>query len=130
MASDVAYIVNTWVSYLLKPPHAAVLGERPAFQLTWRTRRLLNNHGARVACDAEDHDTILGFACVTPATEWHVPLFLWAYVREDFRRQGIAKSMLGDLLGAEVVSATRGPEWGLPSGWKHMEIAERWALLG
>lgn len=127
MPGDVAYIVDTWVGSATKLPGVAVLGERPSFQLTWRSRQLLIRHGARVACDVVDPDTIMGWACVVPATTWHVALFLWAYVRDDFRGQGIAKALVSDLTG-EVVSATKGAANKLPAGWKHMDIAERWAM--
>jgi hypothetical protein len=128
-AGDVAYIVDTWVGSALKMPTTGVLGERPAYQLTWRARRVMIKLGARVACDPVDPSTIYGWAAVKTGSDWHADVFLWAYVREDFRGQGLVKAMIADLLdGREVVSATKGPAGKLPSGWKHMAIALDWAM--
>ena len=131
-SSDLPYLVETWKREASRLPIAPAYGERVAYNLTWRARRLLALHGARVACDVEAPGVVLGWACVAgprvgpPPTP---PLVLWIHVRDDFRRQGIAHAMLRDVLeldalvGAQIRNAPP-----LPARWKYSHFANEWAL--
>ena len=130
--ADVPYLVETWKRDASKLPIAPAYGDRVAYNLTWRARRMLALHGARVACDVEDRGLILGWTCVVsprvgpPPTP---PLILWVFVREDFRGHGLAKALLRDLLemdalvGAQIRKAPP-----LPARWRYSHFANEWAL--
>lgn len=137
---DLAFLAETWKRSALGSkvggvPSCAVLslyGDRLAYGVTWRARRLLALHGARVACDPEAPGVVLGWACVAtprvgpPATP---PLILWVYVRDDFRGQGIARALLEDLRELTALTAMhsrRAPP--LPMAWRYSHFANEWAL--
>jgi len=118
----------------------SLYGARPAYHLTWRARKLLAKHGARVACDPESPSTILGWASVSPQTSEHDAVVLWAYVREDFRGIGLAKALLRDRLEATVPTVAafqlymqddetkRARPRTLPPGWRYSHFGIEWAL--
>lgn len=57
---------------------------------------------AVIACDVEDSDHILGFAIGEPSRS----ILHWAYVKHDFRGQGLCGSMLERLMGADARHVT------------------------
>lgn len=48
-----------------------------------------------IACDVEDPDVIFGFAVCEPARG----IVHWAYVKHDFRSQGIGRALVEHLMG-------------------------------
>jgi GNAT superfamily N-acetyltransferase len=49
-----------------------------------------------VACDKDDEDNLLGFACGEPHQTR--PLLHWCYVKSAFRHHGIARAMVDSVL--------------------------------
>lgn len=76
--------------------------------------RLLERASVRVACSSTHAGTIVGFACVGWPSTLH-----YVYVREEFRRYGVARRLLADLPAgvtyshrSDMVSALP-----VPDGW-------------
>lgn len=61
---------------------------------------LLRQHGAVVACSEDNPSSVVGWACLEGE---RVPVVHYVFVRQEFRRYGVARMMLGD----DVVRAPR-----------------------
>lgn len=89
---DVAFVLDSWRRSFEGAP--AVKGaERIHYrqEMTRAIRRILDRATVRVRCDANDEDTIVGFAAFT-GLELH-----YVYVKKEFRKMGVAKAMLEGL---------------------------------
>ncbi len=99
--SDHAFIADSWRrSFEGAPSVHGADREHYKHEMTRLIRSLLQAKGTTtyVACDQEDDDVLLGFACFSER-ELH-----YVYVRADFRQMGIAKSLLG--MSAEIAQYT------------------------
>lgn len=95
--TDLGLIYSSWLRSYWNARPAALGGVSYAdYQSGQRARidRLLAAHGARVACSPAAPDTIMGWAC----DDGFVLHYL--YVRQTYRRMGIAGQLRGMLPGA------------------------------
>lgn len=97
---DFAFIVETWrqsykhdscLNRIDSPSYGFVIG-----RLVPKLRRQVGTM-FRVACHADDEDTLFGFAAITP------PDLHYVYVKADARGEGIARALLE---GVEITSHT------------------------
>lgn len=90
---DENYIRSSWLRSNESSPVARTFGRKAYYsghhQLVCR---LLARHPVRVACSVDAPDTIVGWACVEPPSVVH-----YVFVREEFRRYGVARRLLADL---------------------------------
>jgi len=94
--SDRHFILDTW--YRAHPPLFRGVSGRVYFNGQSRLiKRLYDQCAAYVACYAGDSDLVLGWS-VTSASAVH---YVW--VREDFRRQGIARALLTPYIGKPTI---------------------------
>jgi ribosomal protein S18 acetylase RimI-like enzyme len=91
LPSDLAYVKNTWVKSFGDSPWGQSLNRAVYREGHSRLVEALTERCAiAIACDTEDTDVVFGWL----AYEGGVVHF--CYVREAMRRQGIARSLLGD----------------------------------
>ncbi len=87
--SDMPFIVSSWrQSYEGSPAVRGADRDHYFAELARAIRKLTSAGEVRVACDAQDDDTLLGFVAFK-GTELH-----YAYVRKDFRGNGLMRDML------------------------------------
>jgi len=90
-AGDFGFVLDTWRRSFEGAP-AVMNADKEHFigEMNTLITRMLNRAGTivRIACDADDEDTIIGFAALT-GSELH-----YTYVRRDFRGHGIVPAML------------------------------------
>lgn len=79
--TDLAFVRHGWIESLMMRVRARLDAE---------VKRLLRASTIRVACDAEDEDTLLGFAVVDGANP---ALLHYVYVRKDLRQNGIGAAL-------------------------------------
>lgn len=84
--------------------------------------RLLPKASARVACDEEDPDTLLGFAVFT-GPELH-----FVYVKQDFRRGGVATRLLAGLPITRFTFLTHAGNEALKPAKRGWAFTPRWTL--
>jgi GNAT superfamily N-acetyltransferase len=94
--SDAALIYSSWLRSYWNATARDLGIEFSVYQAGQRARiaRLLARYGARVACSPEAPDTIMGWSCDDGFTLHYL------YVRQIYRRQGIAGQLRGCLLAA------------------------------
>lgn len=88
--SDMPFIADSWRrSFEGSPAVHGANREHYRGELNRAIQSLTGRKGTTttVACDREDDDVLLGFACFT-GTELH-----YVYVRADFRQMGIARGL-------------------------------------
>lgn len=91
-AVDMPFVYNSWMnSYRDFARHA--FPNEPAYSVYRRTRARLDaliKRGAelKIACDPDNTTIILGYACA------ELPVLHYVYVKEAYRRQGIALTLL------------------------------------
>lgn len=136
---DYGYIVKTWVRSYASSPFALAVGpaheakafERPDGGVRWSAGRtyqaghyelvnkLLREETALVAEDSTDEGPVLvGFVVGEPARR----VLHYVFVRELERGKGVARALVGELLGPGPVTFTHQtqlvrPER-LPQGWR------------
>lgn len=100
-SEDLPYIVTTWVRSFRESPYAGLVPNHLYYSVYEATVTDILARGATllVACSTDDPDYIVGFAC------WeHVPgrfhsrhIVHYVFVREKFRRLGIARRLMAKL---------------------------------
>lgn len=108
--SDTAFIVDTWRRSYEQAPQ--VRGADEAYMRRAIQRAVADAEKLLVACDSEDDDTLIGWLAASPPTLHYV------YVRADFRRAGIARSLLDSFVLTAYSCKT------LP-GERRLRLAER-----
>lgn len=115
LESDWAFCADAWVQSLRAASREARAVPKELFFPHWHQRvaALLASRQVRVAGPPGDTDTIYGFLVVGPRPD----AVEFCYVKSAFRRLGIAKALLGDMLQKPVLCThwTRElGEWILP----------------
>lgn len=92
-ASDRAFIENSWRSTMLATSPQAMGADPKHFhaEMTRMFEHIFTHARVRVACDPQDPDTLVGFACFT-GPELH-----FVYVAGPFRKLGVVPMMLAGL---------------------------------
>lgn len=87
--------------------------------MKWLIRRYLERAAVLVAVDEDAHGAIWGWAATSGGT------VLYCYVRENFRRQGIAKMLLAPFRTRQnIVYCARPPrDVPIPAGWRYSFLA-------
>lgn len=101
-SDDVPLITRSWKdNYRFSSPDSSWLTSRQECsryyfkEMNARVERLLERSAVIVACNPVDSDHVLGWACASNEGGQRVMHYVW--VRDAFRRLGIARTMLGAL---------------------------------
>lgn len=91
-ASDLPFIYSTWLrSLYYGNEFFGLIGKKVFFdKYKLVLYSLVADNEVQVCCDVQDEDVILGYAVYTP-DRLH-----WVYVKESWRRLGVAKSLVPD----------------------------------
>lgn len=114
---DASFVINSWLKSYASSDAAKVLPREVYFRgQHGLITAILGREGTRVlvACMADDTDAILGWACV----EGSVVHF--TYVKQTYRRLGVAKRLLAPLLAQACTYTHRARGLGelpVPSRW-------------
>lgn len=129
--TDLAFVVDTWRRSFSAESTLSRFDKDVYFKLVARhIRDLTHEPGAtlRIACDEQDEDAIVGFACVT-GPELH-----YVYVRggkeTSMRGHGVARAMLDGLAIASYACRTSAGERRLKPkerGWAYQPRSAQWA---
>jgi hypothetical protein len=112
---DAPFIVDSWMLSYRPSAVARDAGGAYIRGQKAKIRRLLSRANILVACLPEDPETILGWSA-TEATVVH-----FVYVKREFRRLGIASSLLSPFLGEATTYTHRTPcvSSFIPSHWNY-----------
>lgn len=105
--TDRAFVIRTWLASNRETAMGRNAG--PAYEPEHKALiHLALKRGAtvRVLCDAADEDTVWGFACVEPDAS-PCCIVHYVYVRNEFRRMGFARELLGELARAKAIATHR-----------------------
>lgn len=95
--SDLQYVVKSWLrSYWHDSDYARAQGRVYHVEHRRLVLRLIQQGAVTVAAWSGDPDTIIGFACTRAGVVHYV------YVREEFRRMGIAHLLVGPMASHPV----------------------------
>lgn len=113
--SDYAFILDAWRrSFEGAPAVQGAKDDHYRAEMGAVIARLVRASTVRVACDAEDDDTILGFVVVDePGATLH-----YAYVRREFRQLGIVPRLIGE-------TAIRAYTFRTLAGERRLKLKER-----
>lgn len=91
--SDRAFVENSWRTTMLSTSPQAMGADPKAFhvEMTRMFANIFTHARVRVACDPQDTDTLVAFACFT-GHELH-----YAYVAGPFRKLGVIPMLLAGL---------------------------------
>lgn len=119
VAGDRNYILNSWMKNAAVTPRGRDAGRVFFDEHRLRVIDALARQSMRVACVADEHDAILGWACVD--TTLPAPVVHYVYVRSEARRNGIARALLSDVERAPLVEFSHKPSmaWRGPAAWKY-----------
>lgn len=117
---DRAFVISTW-SRSFKLSHSAGLISSESWPVVMHAEleKILERDGARVviATDVGDRDFFFGW--IAADTSGLVPVLLYAYVKEPYRRRGIARQLF-TAIGIDpshyFVYVCRGPSFGQLAG--------------
>lgn len=114
-AEDHPYIVDSWLLSFRGQAIGRDAGPAYVRDMKWFIRRLLSTARVLVAADADHPATIWGWTATADKT------VLYVYVREQFRRNGVAKILLGPFLTRPdiVYCARTHHDVPIPSGWRY-----------
>lgn len=101
---DVAFVLKCWQMSAQKGGSWLAQREGDAFtgvQLRYE-RRMVERCQVRVAYSESDPTLILGFAVMAPERK----LLHWVYVRDAFRREGLARRLLSPILDKADITYT------------------------
>jgi hypothetical protein len=127
--ADLPYIADTWVrnyassdwaKYCTPPDVWRRNGGRGGLEYYQGHRRLVDRLMTRGLRVVERDGLIGGWACVDVAADG-MPLVHYAFVRRLYQGEGVARALLGDLIGVPVVYSHRSAELRqnrLPSQWR------------
>ena len=115
--SDLAYVTDSWA----KNDHEYRKVRTSVAVSAIRERLAGDRVEIRVATLPDDEDAILGWAVVTPPND-RSAIVHYVYVRRDARLQGVARALLSDLEGADVVYQAFPPMHArLPKCWRRVD---------
>lgn len=128
--SDLKCVVNNWLKAFRDSPWAGCVSNDQYYEVHHEVLRQLFNRGAKVlvACEAADPDQILGWVCIEDVPGGAAVHFV--YVKEGYRRKGLASELLERALEGKVgrrfyTFRTRASSY-LFAGWQHApEIVRR-----
>lgn len=126
--TDLGFVKDSWRGTFHLGGYGAQDAEREHYheEMTRLFERLFKRDRSRVrirvACDPKDQDSILGFA-VTSGDELH-----FVYVRQDFRKLGVARALLEDLGVKKFTFATRSGVVRLKPRERGWAFTPRWTL--
>lgn len=117
-SGDTNYVRSSWLRSHADSALARCLG-RSAYMTGHHDviDALLERATLRVACSVTHRATIVGWACVEPADVVH-----YVFVREEFRRYGVARRLLADVTGERVTYSHRTDvckQLPIPEGWHY-----------
>lgn len=112
---DAGFVVGAWVAGLQSALSRKARGKAldqagTAEELRRMVHGLRRTATVRVACDREDPDTLLGFACHEGST------LHWIYVRREARGCGVARSLV-EKLELDGYTFITPPIGRVPEGW-------------
>lgn len=90
--SDHAFIVDSWLLSYRNQALARDAGQAYVHDMKWLIRRLIDRSAVLVAADRDTPGAIWGWAAT------HGTTVLYVYVRQEFRRRGIARMLLRPFL--------------------------------
>lgn len=116
---DHPYIVDSWLISNRGSSIARDAGHAYVHDMKWLIRQWLERAAVLVAVDEDAQGAIWGWAATSGST------VLYVYVREQFRRQGIAKMLLAPFLARDGVIYCARPhrEIPIPRGWRYSFLA-------
>lgn len=108
---DVAFITNSWLKSYRESHSVDSIPNRVYY---WYHHKILEQLLARsavvVLCNEEDPDQILAWACVEKLVD-KVLVIHYLYVKHAFRKQGLARRLMGFLFDKEKPSAMFVTHW-------------------
>jgi len=118
-AADHPFIVDSWLLSYRGQAIARDAGASYVRDMKWLIRRLLERGRVLVAADADEPSVIWGWAATGDRT------VLYVYVREQFRRNGIASALLAPYLARPDVTycAKTYRDITIPRGWRYSFLA-------
>lgn len=101
-STDIPFILNSWLKRYRDAVHPRLVTDRVYFEAQHAViRKILATEGLEilVACDPTDANHIYGYVVAEHLTpDWI--LLHWIYVKGAFRKFGLAKRLLTDVIGA------------------------------
>ncbi len=104
---DLPFLIDSWV-------RSCKTGSKHSKRQV--VREQLYDLGASVACWTEDPELIIGWRCSADR------ILHYVYVKRDYRREGVARLLLGGLLDTAVIythPTTRALRRKLPPSWHY-----------
>lgn len=129
---EVNYVRKTWARTVKWKPQESrfplmsdALGKDDFWDVwpIWRDH-LMRSCEVRLACSPSGQ-TILGWACVVP----HRSLLHYVFVQQDFRRRGVMKALLADMMSAPAYFSHRTYDWMMLQKDRHVPPSWRFSLL-
>lgn len=117
---DRAFVASAWIRGAHDPAPACFI-PRARFDPHQRAHvdRCLDTYSTLVACHPDDPSELFAFICFCLVER--MPVVHWLYVRNLFRRMGIARSIFGAIApGAKAVVST---QWSSNSVWIQRRIS-------
>lgn len=123
--SDLGFVQNSWRGTFHLGGFGAQDSDREHYheEMTRLFERILKRARVRVACDTKDQDVLLGFAVAT-GRELH-----FVYVRQDFRRLGVARALVEDLDPKQFTFSTRQGVARLKPRERGWAFTPRWTIV-
>jgi GNAT superfamily N-acetyltransferase len=100
-AEDVPFILHSWLKRYRDAVHPRLISDRAYYEVQHAViRKILEAPGLKisVACDKEDENHIYGY-CVGEQLADGWTIVHWTYVKGPFRRFGIGKKLVSDIVG-------------------------------
>jgi GNAT superfamily N-acetyltransferase len=119
-SEDHPFVVDSWLQSYRASAIARDAGRAYLHDMKWIVRAWLARAALLVACDPEQPGAIWGWAVTRDAVLFYV------YVRQEFRRQGIARALLRPYLArtAPVIFAAKTTHpVPIPSNWHYSFLA-------
>lgn len=118
-SDDHAFIVDSWLCSYRGQAIARDAGASYMRDMKWLIRRLVERSAVLVAADEDEPGAIWGWAAS------HGSTVLYVYVRQEFRRSGIAGMLLHPFLGRDHVTyaAKTHLDIPVPRGWRYSFLA-------
>lgn len=121
---DLAFVVESWLLSFRDKARARTCGDLYMREYKAKIRELLKRADLLVACDVDDPWFIVGFA-VTSVGHDETHRVHYVFVRKECRREGIARSLLGDLLDTGGVHYSHvSHQVNAPAAWVYNPIAD------
>jgi len=117
---DHPFVVDSWVQSYRNQTIARDAGPSYMHDMKWIVRAWMADAAVLVACDPEEPGAIWGWAATNQNT------ILYCYVRQEFRRHGIARQLLAPYVDAEgpvLFAAKSSHPVKLPRHWRYSFLA-------